>query len=380
MKKVLIFTGGRADFGILKPLIKKIDKSKKFRLILAAGSHHYSKKLGFTYREVLGEKLKINYSTQGQIKSTSSINTIDYCGKSMISYSKILEKAKPDLIFLLGDRYEVFSFCVAAFLMNIPIAHLHGGELTQGAFDDALRHSITKMSNFHFVCHDEYKNRVIQLGENPKTVFNYGSLSLENINRKKFTSKKQLLRQYKIPLESKIILATFHPETKSNISFENQINFFLSSLNKIKKSFIVFTCNNLDPSGDYFLNKIKEFNKKYSNSIIFKSMGIQLYHNFVTISDIVVGNSSSGIIEVPFLNTPTLNIGDRQKGRYFSSSIFQCELNSKKIIKSINSILFKKKKIIFEKQFYKKDTSAKILEKITELLKHHPNKKVFYNV
>ena len=233
-KKILVFSGSRADFGILKPLIIKINKDNKIKLILALGSHHFSKKLGLTANEIIKNKIKIDYSCNIKTNQTNFKQVINYCGKSMIQYSRFIEKKKPDLVVLLGDRYEVFSFCIASFFLNVPIAHLHGGELTEGAFDDTLRHSITKMSNYHFVCHETYKKRVIQLGENPKNVFNYGALSLENAAQRKFTNKSKLFKMYKIPSDKKVILATFHPETRSKIPLKKQkITLLFNSFNHI---------------------------------------------------------------------------------------------------------------------------------------------------
>ncbi len=285
------------------------------------------------------------------------------------------------MVILLGDRYEVFIFCIVAFFFNIPVAHIHGGEITSGAIDDALRHSITKMSDIHFVCHKDYKKRVIQLGENPKNVFNFGSLALETIKRKKLAKKEILFKKYSIPSDKKTILITFHPETKSKIYVKQQIKILLNSLKKIKNSFIIFTHNNFDTFGKYFIKEITNFCKKNENSIVIKSLGIDEYHNFVSNVDLVLGNSSSGVIEVPMLKTPTLNIGDRQNGRVFSKSIFQVDLNSNLISKKINFIFNRKEKYKFENIFYKKNTSLNILKEIKKFIfKKKRNQKLFYDL
>ena len=199
-KKILVFTGSRADFGILKPLILRIKREKLLKLFLFAGPHHFQKKTGLTGKEIKKNKLKIDYSQKYLFKNLNEKEILKYCGVSLISFSEIFNKNKPDLIILLGDRYEVFIFCIVAFFFNIPVAHIHGGEITSGAIDDALRHSITKMSNIHFVCHKDYKKRVIQLGENPKTVFNFGSLALETLKNKKMLEKKFYLKSIKFQL------------------------------------------------------------------------------------------------------------------------------------------------------------------------------------
>tara|TARA_B100001057_G_scaffold274318_2_gene274590 strand:+ start:4518 stop:5666 length:1149 start_codon:yes stop_codon:yes gene_type:complete len=380
-KKVLVFTGSRADFGILRPLIFRIKRDNSLKLSLFAGPHHFQKKTGFTDREIKKSKLKINYFQKYLFKNLNEKEILNYCGDSLSFFAEILKKDKPNIIILLGDRYEVFMFCIVAFFFNIPIAHIHGGEITSGAMDDALRHSISKMSDIHFVCHKDYKKRVIQLGENPQTVFNIGSLALETIKKKKLTKKEILFKKYRIPGDKKTILITFHPETKSKIYVKQQIKILLNSLKKIKNYFLIFTHNNFDTFGKYFIKEITNFCKKNKNSKIIKSLGIDEYHNFVFNVDLVLGNSSSGVIEVPMLKTPTLNIGDRQNGRVFSKSIFQVDLNSRLISRKIEFIFNRKNKYIFENKFYKKNTSLNILKEIKKFVfKKKRSKKLFYDL
>ena len=379
-KKIIVFTGSRADYGLLRPLIKRIKNNKLIDLTIVAGSHHFSKMLGLTYKEILKDKNKINYSCSVKIKQTSYEGVIKYCGKSMINYSGFLKKNKPDMVILLGDRYEVFAFCVASFFLNIPISHIHGGELTEAAFDDSLRHSITKLSDYHFVSHKSYRKRVIQLGENPKNVFNVGALGIENIIKDDLISKNDLFRKYNVPMNIKKALVTFHPETKNKTNIKKQINKLLSALFSIKNVFYIFTYNNADPYGKYFIKKIVSFNKKFKNSIIFKSMGSNIYHSFLKNSDIVIGNSSSGIIEAPSLKVQTLDIGDRQKGRIFAKSISHCKNNKEKIIENVKKILTNNKKIRFKNPYYRKDTSKRIFQQIKKILNKKYQTKAFYDV
>ena len=379
-KKILVFTGSRADFGILLPLINKIKKDRSLNLILIAGPHHYQNTTGKTYKEIKNNNLKINEFQRYNFNKINEKSILKYCGKSIIFYSDIINKYSPDLVILLGDRYEVFVFAICSFFLNIPIAHIHGGEVTEAAFDDGLRHSITKMSNLHFVCHDIYKKRVIQLGENPKNVYNFGSLAIDQIKNNKYLNKQSLFKKFDLPINKKLILVTFHPETKSKINYKKQIEVLTNSLNSIKNVSIVFTCNNLDTYGDFFISKIVKFCKKNNHSKIIRSMGMKEYHNFVIHSDLVLGNSSSGIIEVPILKSPTLNIGDRQKGRIFSKSIFQTNMSSSNIQKKIKYILKNKKKIKYENNFYKKNTSKKMLKQIKIFLKNKLNTKSFHDL
>lgn len=379
-KKILIFTGSRADYGLLKPLIRNIKIDKYFLLTLVAGSHHFSKKYGFTFKEILNDKFKINYSLSTKLNETSFEGIIKYCGKSMMQYSNFLKKNKPDMVILLGDRYEVFSFCIATFFLKIPIAHIHGGELTTAAIDDSLRHSITKLSDYHFVSHDNYKKRVLQLGENPKNVFNVGALGVENIFKNKTISKKKLFKKYKVPENMKKAVITFHPETLSKIPIKNQINNLLLSLKKINNLFYIFTYNNNDPFGNYFVKKINQFNNNFKNSIIIKSMGSNIYHSFIKNCDLVIGNSSSGIIEAPSLKVQTLNIGERQMGRICSRSVTHCKNERKEIVKSIKSILKNNKKINYFNPYYKKNTSKKIIFQIKKKLNKEYQTKIFHDV
>ena len=379
-KKILIFTGSRADYSLLKPLIKIAKKDKKIKLSIAASSLHFSKLFGFTYKEILKDKNKINYINSTKVKETSFEEVINYCGKSMMDFSNILKKSRPDIVVLLGDRYEVFSFCIAAFFLNIPIAHIHGGELTEAAFDDALRHSITKLSNYHFASHKDYKKRIIQLGEKPKNVFNVGAPGIENIIKQTFISKKKLFQKYKIPLGFKKALVTFHPETKSSITIKKQINTLLTALFSIKNIFYIFSYSNADPYGKYFIKKIISFDNKFKQSILFKSMGSKIYHSFIKNSDLVIGNSSSGIIEVPSLKVQTLNIGNRQKGRIYGKSVVHCNNNKADIVRNINKILVNKKKIDFTNPYYKKGTSKKIFLEIKKILNKKNIAKTFYDI
>ena len=378
-KKILIFTGSRADYGLLKPLISRIKKDKRYKFLIAAGSHHFSKNLGFTYKEIIKDNFKINYACPVKINNTTFSDVSQYFGNCISDNSRYLEKKRPDIVILYGDRYEVFSFCIASFFLQIPIIHIHGGEITEGAFDDSLRHSITKLSNYHFVSHNAYKKRIIRLGEHPSRVYNFGALGVENIKKTKLITKKILFRRFKIPLDKKIILITFHPETQSNIPLKKQIKIFLSVLNRFKNIYFVFTYNNADPEGNFFINEIKKFQKKNKNVKLFSSLGVKIYHSLIKNVDLVIGNSSSGVLEVPSLKTPTLNIGNRQKGRLFSRSVFCCDNNKKEIEKKIKKILFSNLKIKFDDIYYKKNTSILMFNKIKNILNKKNHTKKFYD-
>ena len=379
-KKVLIFTGSRADYGLLKPLIYRFKKNSSTELILAAGGQHFSKLFGNTHKEILKDNFKIDYSCKIKTDNIKDNEVVSYVGRSLINFTKFLKKETPDIVVLLGDRYEAYSFCLASFFLNIPIAHIHGGELTLGAFDDGLRHSMTKFSNYHFSCHKNYAKRLVQLGENVKNVFNYGALGVENALRTQLINKKKLFDKFNVPLNKKTILVTFHPETKKNGNIKNEINIFLSGLKKFKDIFFIFTYNNSDPNGKYYVKKIIK-NKNNNNLTIISSLGSKNYLSFLKNVDCIVGNSSSGIIEAPALKTPTINIGNRQNGREFSRSIFTCKNDKAHIEKNIKKLVFKKKKIVYDNLFFKNNTSLNIFKKINSILKKNNKKnfKLFYD-
>ena len=377
-KKILVFTGSRADYGILRPLVFKLKKEKKIDTLIAASTHHFSKNYGNTYKQILNDFKKINYKCKININKTSINSIINYCGKSIVSLNSYINKVKPSMIIILGDRYETFICAFVGFMRNIPISHIHGGEITKGAIDDSLRHAITKLSDYHFVCHENYKKRIIQLGENSKNIFNYGSLSSEEIKKFRFESKKNLIKKNKIPNFTHNILVTFHPETRSNTSPKKQIEIFIRSIENFDNILFIITYNNKDESGDYFRNRIKKM-KKNKNIILFESLGVKKYFNFLKFSDIVIGNSSSGIIEAPIVKTPTINVGSRQDGREFSKSIFNVPLNHKLIKNKINEVL-NLKKVHYQNLFFKKNASNKISKKIISLLNHKNEIKSFKDI
>ncbi len=378
-KKILFFTGSRADYGILKPLIKEISKKNYASVELAAAGQHFSTSFGNTYKHIFKDKIKIDHRSRVNLKKTNLRDIIQYLSKSLIDYFRILNKANPSLIIILGDRYEVFCFALASYLSNIKIAHLHGGELTYGAFDDGLRHAITKLSDFHFVSHITYKKRVIQLGENPKNVFNVGALTMDNIYSTKLYSKKNLLKKLNIKTNKKIALITFHPVTKNNLNYKAQITKFLNAL-KYVDYYYVFTYNNSDTLGYNFIKEIMKFKIQNKNLSIFKTMGTKLYLSSIKHSDVVVGNSSSGIYEAPALNTVTLNVGNRQQGRLFGPSILNCKNETIDIVKHLKMIHDKKFKPNFKNIFYKKKVSKNISDEIKIIINKKTEVKKFYDI
>ena len=379
-EKILFFTGSRADYGILKPLIHKIKKKNYAEVKLAAAGQHFSKTFGYTYKQIKKDGFNIDCKSKVKLEATDLGNIIYYLSDSLKDYYKIIKKIKPSLVIILGDRYEVFCFAVVTYLSSIPLVHLHGGELTYGAFDDGLRHSITKLSDYHFVSHETYKKRVIQLGENPKKVFNVGALAMDNIYNSKLYSKNFLFKKFKILTKKKLAVVTFHPVTKNNINYKDQIKTFLDALNKVKEFYYIFTYNNSDTLGKNFIRSINNFVKYNDNSKIFKTMGTKIYLSFIKSADVVVGNSSSGIYEAPALKTITLNIGNRQEGRIFGDSIINSRNETNEIEKKLRKIYKNKFKVNYKNIYYKKNVSEIISFKIRKILKQNNKMKKFYDI
>jgi GDP/UDP-N,N'-diacetylbacillosamine 2-epimerase (hydrolysing) len=335
--KIHIISGGRADYDLLKNLFFSLKKANKFfnTKFIVTGSH-LSNKHGKTVNQIFNDKIKIFKKIDIKINSDTPNGISKNISLGIKAFSNFFTKNRPDLIIILGDRYEIFSASIAAHVMSIPIAHIQGGESTFGAIDDAIRHSITKMANFHFVANKIYKKRVIQLGENPKKVFNVGGLGVDNIKIKKLFKKKEIEKKLNVKILKKNLLVTFHPETNSVT--KQTIDPMLEVLKKIKNTNFFFTIPNADTYNSKILKEIKNFQKKNSNCKVFNSLGIKMYHSLVLICDAVIGNSSSGIAEVPYFKKPTINIGSRQDGRIRVKSIIDIKMNKKDINNAIKKI------------------------------------------
>ena len=367
MKKICIVTSSRADFGLLKGLIIKMKRESEFIIKVIAAGNHFSKKYGYTYYEIKKNKIKIDKKIKNYFSSDNALSISKIFSKSLFESTKILKRIDPDLLLVLGDRYEILASVIAANLLRIPVGHIHGGEVTSGALDDVFRHSITKMSHIHFCANKIYKNRIIQLGENPRNVHIVGGLGVESILETKVQTKEDLEKKFKLKFLKNNLLVCFHPETINKKSTKYQIKVILSALKKIKNKCLIFTSPGPDSENFFISQEIKKFVKKNANTYFFKSLGQLNYFSFLRHVDGVVGNSSSGILEVPYFNIGTINVGSRQTGRLMSKSIINTNFKKDKIIYSINKILSKKFKDKLKKM--KKDyfygnggTSDKIIK------------------
>lgn len=385
-KNICIVTGTRAEYGLLCPLIKKINEDDKLNLQLVVTGMHLSPEFGLTYKQVEEDGYKIDEKVEILLSSDTSIGISKSMGLAIISFSEVFDRLKPDMVVVLGDRYEIFSAVSVASISRIPVCHLHGGETTEGAFDENLRHSITKMSYLHFTSTEEYRKRVIQLGESPDRVFNVGAIGIENIKKMNLLSKEELERSINFKLDKKYAIVTFHPVTLENNTAKNQFKELLLVLDKIKDLKVIFTKANSDTDGRIINNMIDEFvltNKE--RFISFTSMGSLRYLSAIKYSDVVIGNSSSGIVEVPSFNKPTINIGDRQKGRIQDKSIINCDPIKKEIENAIEKALSKEflENIKDVKNPYGDgNVSDKVIEKIKYFLENDKInlKKKFYDL
>ncbi len=348
--KICFITGSRAEYGLLKNLIRLFQDDKTKATFLIVTGSHLSKKFGQTVNEIKEDKIKITKKINILQNNDSPISILKSTSVAIQKISNELIKIKPDLIIILGDRYEIFASAIAASFLRIPICHFHGGERTEGNIDEFMRHSITKMSSLHFVSNEVYKKRVIQLGEQPKQVFNVGALGVEAIKKVNFLSKKRLEKNLDIKFKNKIFLVTFHPVTLDNESSVKIFKNILNILDRFKYVTIIFTSPNADMDNRIIMDLIKKYVSLNNNSYFFKSLGQQKYYSLLNIATLVIGNSSSGVIEVPHFKLPSINIGDRQKGRIIPKSVVNCSSSSASILKAINYALSKKHQNICKKK------------------------------
>ncbi|UCB56986.1 MAG: UDP-N-acetylglucosamine 2-epimerase (hydrolyzing) [Candidatus Omnitrophota bacterium] len=342
-RKICIFTGTRAEYGLLKPLMKRIKGDKTLELQIIASGMHLSPEFGLTYREIEKDGFIIDEKIEILLSSDTPVGLSKSAGLAMISFSEAYRRLKPDIVVILGDRFETFAAAVSAMMSRIPIAHLHGGEATFGAIDEAIRHSITKMSHLHFTSTEIYRKRVIQLGENPGAVFNVGAIGLDNIKGLNLLSKKILEKKLDFKFNKYNFLVTFHPVTLENNTSKRQFQNLLDALDELKETNLIFTKANADPEGRLINKMINDYVSKNSDrSVSFTSMGQLNYLSTMQFVDGIIGNSSSGIVEAPSFEIGTINIGDRQKGRIKAESIIDCQ-PAKRNIEDAIKILYSEK-------------------------------------
>ncbi len=339
---VCFITGSRAEYGLLAPLMKKFKNSNKHSLNIMVTGMHLSKKHGETFKDILKDNLKINHYVRIHKDNDSPNNICSSIGSAVKKFSEKFKYLNIDLIILLGDRYEIFAASTAALIHQIPICHIHGGETTRGAIDESFRHSITKMSHFHFVANKTYAKRVRQLGENPKRIFDVGGFGVDLIKNTKLLEKKRLEEKLNIKFGKKNLIVTFHPVTLEKSTSSKQFKQLTDALKTFKNLKIIFTKANNDTYGNIINTQIDHFVKKNPKiSYCFNSLGQLNYLSVLKYVDGIVGNSSSGLLEAPSFKIATVNIGDRQLDRLQASSIINCPPLKSKIITSIKKIYSK---------------------------------------
>jgi UDP-hydrolysing UDP-N-acetyl-D-glucosamine 2-epimerase len=341
MKKIAVFTGTRAEYGILVPLLSKIKQDKQIILQILVSAMHLSPEFGLSKSLIINDGYHIDEEVEMLLSSDTTTGCAKSVGLGIIGFADALKRLSPDILIVLGDRFEALAVVQTAMLMNIPIAHLHGGEITEGAKDDAIRHAITKLSNLHFTANEVYRQRVIQMGEAPESVFNVGALGLENITLKKsFLSKQALQESLGFPLRDDYFVFTYHSVTLADEDPEKTCLNILAALEQFADYQVIITYPNADDGGRKIISLLNDYASKHEERVLLiPTLGLERFLAAVKYATAVIGNSSSGIIEVPSLGVPTINIGQRQQGRMSANSVIHCGVEQADITKAITDVL-----------------------------------------
>jgi GDP/UDP-N,N'-diacetylbacillosamine 2-epimerase (hydrolysing) len=383
MKKICVITGSRAEYGLLKRLMSGLSSSPKVEMTLVVTGAHLSPEFGMTYKEIEQDGFAIDYKVEMITSSDTPVGIAKSMGLGLIGIADALDKLRPDLLVLLGDRFEMLAAATVALLARVPIAHLHGGEKTEGAIDEAIRHSITKMSQLHFVAAEEYRHRVVQLGESPDRVFVVGGLGVDAISNVNLLSRSELEKNLDFKFGRKNLLVTYHPVTLERDTAAAQMTELLEALATLEDTHLIFTLPNADTDGRVIIKMIETFVSGRKNACAFQSLGQRRYFSCLAQVDAVVGNSSSGLGEMPTFGKGTINIGDRQKGRLQAKSVINCEPLRSEIIRSIDYLYsddFKCQLESSENPYGQGGASEKILELLETLPLTGLIKKQFYDL
>ena len=385
MKKIVIVTATRAEYGLLAPIIKKFMNEPDMDIRVAVTGAHLSPEFGMTVKEIESDGIPIDKKIEILMSSDTPVAISKSMGLALISFAEYFEESKPDALMLLGDRYETLAVACAAMNARIPIIHLYGGEATEGAIDEAARNAITKMSFLHFTSTEEYKHRVIQMGEAPDRVFCVGAMGVENAKNVKLLSKKELEKEIGFSLGDKYAVLTFHPVTLESNTAERQTNELLQVIIKVPDINFLCTKANADADGRIINKLIEKYAEEYPNIHLVDSLGAKRYLSAVSHSEFVIGNSSSGIVEVPSFKIPTINIGDRQLGRIQAESIINCEPQENRIFEAIKKAMskeFKDRLDNIKNPYGDGNTSVKILDIIKDFFTNEKIvlKKKFYDI
>jgi UDP-2,4-diacetamido-2,4,6-trideoxy-beta-L-idose 2-epimerase len=325
-RKIAVFTGTRADYGLLYWLMKDIQQSDFMELQVVVSGMHLSPEFGETWKQIEADGFRIDAKVEMLLSSDTPVGVVKSVGLGTIGFADALDRLEPEFLVVLGDRFEALAVVQAALVMRIPVAHLHGGEITEGAYDDAIRHAITKMSSLHFTAAEPYRRRVIQMGERPDTVFNVGALGLDHLLRDNPLSADELSASLGFNLDDPYFVVTYHPVTVAEEDPESAVRAMLTALDRFPKYRIVLTYPNADNGGRKIISVLNEYARDHSERVqAFPSLGSRRYLSALSRAAVTIGNSSSGIIEAPAFGVPTVNIGVRQRGRLAATSVINCE-------------------------------------------------------
>jgi GDP/UDP-N,N'-diacetylbacillosamine 2-epimerase (hydrolysing) len=382
-RKICIVTGSRAEYGLLRWVMEGVQQTLGLELQIVATGMHLSPEFGLTYQEIEKDGFRIDSKVEMLLSSDTPSGLAKSMGLGLIGFGDALQQLQPNLMLVLGDRFELFSAVAAAMVAQIPVAHLHGGESTEGAFDEAIRHSITKMSHLHFVAAEEYRKRVIQLGEHPDRVFFVGGLGIDNIKKLNLLDRSALETALEFKLGPKNLLITFHPVTLENKTSAKQMVELLAALGALDDTHLVFTMTNADTHGRVIVDMIKQFVVDHPNARAYTSLGQLRYLSCIKYMDGVVGNSSSGLIEVPSFAKGTINIGDRQRGRLKAKSVIDCDPDRQSIANALEHLYsdtFRKKLESVHNPYGEGGASKKIVDILKEHSLEFILKKPFHNL
>ncbi len=382
--KICVATGTRAEYGLLRPLMNAIKNEPNWQLQILVTGAHLSPEFGLTYHEIEKDGFSIDKKVEMLLSADTASSIVKSMGLGMLGFSDAFQDLSPNLLIILGDRYEMLALASSALIFTIPVVHIHGGELTEGAYDDAIRHSITKMSNLHFASTEQYKNRIIQLGEDPRFVHNVGAIGLDSVKQLPLLSKDKLEKELEFKFKKYNYQVTFHPTTLDKESPEKQFQILLNAVEKQEDSFFIFTKANADSGGRIINKMIDEYvSRNPEKAKAFTSLGNLRFLSLVKYCDAIVGNSSSGIIEVPSLKTATINIGDRQKGRVQAESIINTTVSEVEILQAFKKTKSVKFKEIVEHSvnpYGDGETTKKIMEVLRKVNLQDFRTKKFYDL
>jgi GDP/UDP-N,N'-diacetylbacillosamine 2-epimerase (hydrolysing) len=382
-RKICVVTGARAEYGLLRWVMQGIHQSPDLELQVIATGMHLSPEFGLTYKEIEGDGFHIDRKVEMLLSSDTPSGLAKSMGLGLIGFGEVLQELQPDLLLVLGDRFEIFSAVAAAMVARIPLAHLHGGESTEGAFDEAIRHSITKMAHLHFVAAEEYRKRVIQLGEHPDRVFLVGGLGIDNIKKLDLLDRSVLEATLKFKLGPKNLLITFHPVTLENETSSKQMAELLAALEALEGTHFIFTMPNADTDGHVLFDMIKQFVSKHPHARLYASLGQLRYLSCVKHVDGVVGNSSSGLTEVPSFGKGTINIGDRQRGRLKARSVIDCSSEQGSIAAALQKLYSKEFQLMLKNvknPYGEGGASERVVETLMKVSLENVLKKQFFDL